>query len=95
MSSDTAAAPSGRSTASLRMESNVPMLPLSRRQRILVTLGVMVGMFLAAMESTVVSTAMPTVVATLGGIERFSWVFSGYLLTATITMPLWGKLSDL
>jgi len=95
VSSDTAVAPSGRSTASLRMESNVPMLPLSRRQRILVTLGVMVGMFLAAMESTVVSTAMPTVVATLGGIERFSWVFSGYLLTATITMPLWGKLSDL
>ncbi len=95
MSSDTATAPRSRTTASLRMESNVPMLQLSRRQRILVTLGVMVGMFLAAMESTVVSTAMPTVVATLGGIERFSWVFSGYLLTATITMPLWGKLSDL
>lgn len=95
MSTSTAAAPNARSTASLRLESNVPMLPLSRRQRVLVTLGVMVGMFLAAMESTVVSTAMPTVVATLGGIERFSWAFSGYLLTATITMPLWGKVSDL
>lgn len=94
--SDGAAASSGvRSTASLRLESSVPLLELTRRNRILVTLGVMVGMFLAAMESTVVSTAMPTVVATLGGIERFSWVFSGYLVTATITMPLWGKLSDL
>ena len=60
-----------------------------------VTAGIMVGMFLAALEATVVSTAMPTVVASLGGIERFSWVFSAYLLTSTVTVPLWGRLSDL
>jgi EmrB/QacA subfamily drug resistance transporter len=47
------------------------------------------------MESTVVATAMPTVVASLGGIEIYSWVFSGFLLTSTVTMPLWGRLSDL
>jgi EmrB/QacA subfamily drug resistance transporter len=68
---------------------------LSPRRRVGVTAGIMVGMFLAALEATVVSTAMPTVVASLGGIERFSWVFSAYLLTSTVTVPLWGRLSDL
>jgi len=57
--------------------------------------GVMLSIFLAAMESTVVATAMPRVVASLGGIEIYSWVFSGFLLTSTVTMPLWGRLSDL
>jgi len=57
--------------------------------------GVMLSTFLAAMESTVVATAMPTVVASLGGLEIYSWVFSGFLLTSTVTMPLWGRLSDL
>ncbi len=59
------------------------------------TVGVMVGIFLGAMESTVVATAMPTIVASLGGLEVYSWVFSSYLLTSTVTVPLWGKLSDL
>jgi EmrB/QacA subfamily drug resistance transporter len=57
--------------------------------------GVMLSVFLAAMESTVVATAMPTVVASLGGLHIYSWVFSGFLLTSTVTMPLWGRLSDL
>ncbi|MGH7388480.1 MAG: MDR family MFS transporter [Candidatus Rokuibacteriota bacterium] len=57
--------------------------------------GVMLSTFLAAMESTVVATAMPTVVASLGGLAVYSWVFSGFLLTSTVTMPLWGRLSDL
>jgi EmrB/QacA subfamily drug resistance transporter len=60
----------------------------------LVLAGVMGSMFLAAMESTVVATAMPTVVATLGGIQIYSWVFSGYLLASTVTMPLWGRFAD-
>ncbi len=54
----------------------------------------MLGMFLAALEATVVSTAMPTVVASLGGIDHYSWVFTAYLLTSTATVPLWGRLSD-
>ena len=66
----------------------------ARRGR-LVVLGVMLSIFLAAMESTVVATAMPRVVASLGGIEIYSWVFSGFLLTSTVTMPVWGRLSDL
>src|SRR5213595_1637377 len=50
---------------------------------------------MAAMEMTVVSTAMPTVVGDLGGIHFYSWVFTAYLLTSTVTVPLYGKLADL
>jgi EmrB/QacA subfamily drug resistance transporter len=60
-----------------------------------VFVGIMLSIFLAAIESTVVATAMPTVVASLGGIQIYSWVFSGFLLTQTVTMPLWGRFSDL
>jgi EmrB/QacA subfamily drug resistance transporter len=55
----------------------------------------MMGMFLAALEATVVGTAMPTVIATLGGLQHYSWVFSAYLVTSTVTVPIFGKLSDL
>src|SRR5207244_12695794 len=65
----------------------------AKKRRALI--GVMLTIFLAAMESTVVATAMPTVVKSLGGIHMYSWVFSGFLLTSTVTMPLWGRLSDL
>jgi MFS family permease len=52
------------------------------------------GIILAAFEATVVSTAMPTVVSSLGGLHIYTWVFTAYLLASTITVPLWGKLSD-
>jgi EmrB/QacA subfamily drug resistance transporter len=55
----------------------------------------MTGMLLAALEATIVGTAMPTIVAALGGLAHYSWVFSAYLLTSTVTVPVWGKLSDL
>ena len=55
----------------------------------------MTGMLLAALEGTVVGTAMPTIVAALGGLAHYSWVVSAYLLTSTVTVPVWGKLSDL
>lgn len=61
----------------------------------LVLVGVMLSIMLAAMESTVVATAMPTIVASLGGLKIYSWVFSAFLLTSTVSMPLWGRLSDL
>ncbi|MCY7347405.1 MAG: MFS transporter [Pyrinomonadaceae bacterium] len=72
-----------------------PILEMSVRRRWAVTLGVMTGMFIAALEATVVGTAMPTVIASLGGINHYSWVFSAYLVTSTVTVPVWGKLSDL
>jgi EmrB/QacA subfamily drug resistance transporter len=52
-------------------------------------------MFIAALEATVVGTAMPTVISSLGGLSQYSWVFSAYLVTSTVTVPVWGKLSDL
>lgn len=68
---------------------------MSRNRIILVTIGIMLSLFLASMESTVVATAMPTIVGQLGGLEHFSWVFSAYMLASTTTVPLYGKLSDL
>jgi EmrB/QacA subfamily drug resistance transporter len=52
-------------------------------------------MSLGALEATVVGTAMPTVIATLGGLSHYSWVFTAYLLTSTASVPIWGRLSDL
>jgi MFS family permease len=68
---------------------------MSGTRRWLVTAAVMTGMFIAALEATVVGTAMPTVIASLGGLSHYSWVFSAYLVTSTVTVPVWGKLSDL
>ncbi len=65
------------------------------RERRFVTAALVLGMFLAALEATAVGTAMPTVVAELGGVSRYSWVFSAYLLTSTTTVPMFGKLADL
>lgn len=56
---------------------------------------ILLSMFMAAMEATVVATAMPTVVADLRGIELYGWVGSLYMLASTVTIPLWGKLADL
>src|SRR5690606_15828385 len=68
---------------------------MSRNRIILVTIGIMLSLFLASMEATVVATAMPTIVAQLGGLEHYSWVFSAYMLAYTTTVPLYGKLSQL
>jgi EmrB/QacA subfamily drug resistance transporter len=77
------------------LEQEKPTLEMSSRRRWAVTAGVMTGMFLAALEATVVGTAMPTVISSLGGLNHYSWVFSAYLITSTVTVPVWGKLSDL
>lgn len=67
--------------------------PTSNRR--LVTLGMMLGIFLAGIDGTIVSTAMPTVVASIGGLSLYSWVFAAYMLLAAISMPLFGRLSDI
>ncbi|WP_188269094.1 MULTISPECIES: MFS transporter [unclassified Streptomyces] len=54
----------------------------------------MLGMGLAAVDGTIVSTAVPQIVGDLGGLSVFSWLFSGYLLAVTVTLPVYGKLSD-
>lgn len=68
---------------------------MSRNRVILVTIGILLSMFLASMESTVVATAMPTIVGQLGGLEHYSWVFSAFMLASTTAVPLYGKLSDI
>ncbi len=68
---------------------------MSRRRVIMVTVGVMLSLFMAAVESTVVATAMPTIVSELGGLAFYSWVFTAYMLTSTTTVPIYGKLSDI
>lgn len=68
---------------------------MSEKRIRVVIVGIMLSLFLAAVESTVVATAMPTIVSQLGGLSSYSWVFSAYMLTSTTTVPLYGKLSDL
>src|SRR6188472_4164743 len=55
----------------------------------------MLGMFLAALDQTIVATALPTIVGDLGGLDHLSWVVTAYLLAATIWTPLYGKLGDM
>jgi EmrB/QacA subfamily drug resistance transporter len=57
--------------------------------------GLMIGLFLAALDQTIVATALPTMVGELGGLEQLSWVVTAYLLASTVTAPLYGKISDL
>jgi EmrB/QacA subfamily drug resistance transporter len=57
--------------------------------------GLMLGLLLAALDQTIVSTALPTIVGELGGLNHLSWVVTAYLVTSTASTPLWGKISDL
>jgi EmrB/QacA subfamily drug resistance transporter len=71
-----------------------PMVALTHRQILIVFSGLMIGMFLAALDQTIVGTALPTIVNSLHGLNHISWVVTAYLLTSTISTPLYGKLSD-
>src|SRR5512132_389338 len=63
--------------------------------RRLVTVALFVATFLVSLDTAVISTAMPTVIGQIGGIHLYAWVFSAYLLTSTVTVPIYGKLADL
>ncbi|HEY3570713.1 MAG TPA: MFS transporter [Thermoanaerobaculia bacterium] len=69
--------------------------PLGHRQTLVVFSGLLLVMLLAALDSTIVSTALPTIVGDLGGLEHLAWVVTGYLLAQTIVTPIYGKLGDL
>ncbi|MEO8245557.1 MAG: MDR family MFS transporter [Chloroflexota bacterium] len=75
------------------MSLQPPVAPITREQK-LVTAGVMAGIAVAALDATVVGTAMPTIIGQLGGIDQYGWVFAAYLLTATTTVPIWSNLAD-
>ena len=68
---------------------------MTETTRRLITAGVIITNFLVAVEATVVSTAAPTIVGELGGMSLYAWVFTAYMITTTVTGPVWGKLSDL
>jgi EmrB/QacA subfamily drug resistance transporter len=70
--------------------------PLMSQRRVLLVIGaLMMGMLLAALDQTIVATALPTIAGDLHGLSHLSWVVTGYLLTATVSTPLWGKLGDM
>ena len=68
---------------------------LSHKQILVVMGGLMTGMFLAALDQSIVGTALPRITSELGGLDKLSWVVTAYMLAATASTPLWGKISDL
>jgi EmrB/QacA subfamily drug resistance transporter len=77
------------------MSTETGPLELTHRQILTVLTGVMAGMLLAALDQSIVGTALPRIVSELGGLDKLSWVVTAYLLTSTAVTPLWGKISDL
>ncbi len=76
--------------------SGAPTVPThGRGERRMVTTALLLAMAVVALEQTVVSTAMPSIIAQLNGLEIYPWVFSAYLLASTVTTPVYGKLADL
>src|SRR6476659_10657250 len=73
----------------------VPALGLSHRATLKVLTAVMLGLFLGALDQTIVGPALPTIVSQLSGNDLYVWAVTIYLLTSTITVPFWGKLSDI
>jgi MFS family permease len=67
----------------------------SRGRIIAILIGVILGMLLSGLDQTVVGTALPRIVASLGGLEHYAWVVMAYLLASTVSIPIWGKLSDM
>ena len=72
-----------------------PALGLSQREKMEILFAVMLGLFLGALDQTIVGPALPTIVTQLAGNDYYVWAVTIYLLTSTVTVPFWGKLSDL
>ena len=70
-------------------------IELPQRVRLEILAAVLLGIFLAALDQTIVGTALPVIVSDLQGNDVYVWAFTAYLLTATVSVPIWGKLSDL
>ncbi len=68
---------------------------LGRRRVIAIVASLLLGMLLAALDQTIVATALPTIVGDLGGASHIAWIVTAYLLASTVSTPLWGKLGDL
>ena len=77
-----------------RLHSQPPGYNLTIGRILAIYAGLMVTLALAALDQTIVATALPRIVGDLGGITQYSWVFTAYMLTSTVTVPLYGKLGD-
>jgi EmrB/QacA subfamily drug resistance transporter len=77
-----------------RLARTPPGFRFSIGRTLAIYAGLMVTLLLAALDQTIVATALPRVVSDLGGITQYSWVFTAYMLTSTVTVPLYGKLGD-
>ena len=73
----------------------MPHAELSTRVKVLATAGVMLALLLAALDQTIVGTALPRIVAELNGLDRYAWLITGYLVASTVVVPVAGKLGDL
>jgi len=73
----------------------IESLPYGRRETVFTMIGVLCVVFLAMLDQTIVGTAMPHIVADLQGFDLLTWVSTAYLLTSTVPIPIYGKLSDL
>lgn len=70
-----------------------PIPPITRNQAV-VTAGIMAAIALAALDLSIVGTAMPTIIGQLGGLGQYSWVFTAYLVTSTVSVPIYARLAD-
>src|SRR3982750_874297 len=68
---------------------------MKERGKLMILSGVILAMLVSSLDQTIVSTAMPTIVQELHGLEDMSWVFTAYMLGFTVTVPIYGKLSDI
>ena len=78
----------------MTMTSAAPTFHLPRRRVLLIMGALLLGLFLAALDQTIVATALPTIVGDLHGASHLTWVVTAYLLASTVSTPLWGKLGD-
>ena len=80
--------------APLRAAPTTPRTPTKQRMTPLLFVGLMLGLLLAELDQTMFSTALPTIVGELGGVDRMLWVTTAYVLAGTVVMPVYGKLGD-
>ena len=94
MASATPAAAGGSQPVAADVTGGGALPGLGRRRILLIIGALMLGMLLAALDQTIVSTALPTIVGDLKGGSHIAWVITAYLLATTVSTPLWGKLGD-
>jgi EmrB/QacA subfamily drug resistance transporter len=87
-------APSRTQAPSGELPTGGRMIDLDHRSKMVILGAVLLGLFLATLDQTVVGTALPRITTDLGGSDQYTWVVTAYLLTSTITVPVYGKLSD-